>query len=225
MVDLAAVSGLTAHERRMLAKMLTTVANGGVASVTNEPTATAHNRAFVDLLRDLTEAGLLTVKSGASENGTGSLVAAAETEVALEAIAAAAGAGGDDLTVAIGSAMSPEAVASRQEASAERAARIAAIQANRLPAGTPPPPGYNREMQVVDPALAFPGAAADGSQRNERAKRRAGDEPRHAPVGAHLGAGGARLRPERGVPRPDAAAPAAVGRDRRARVADRVDRP
>ena len=157
MVDLAAVSGLTAHERRMLAKMLTTVANGGVASVTNEPTATAHNRAFVDLLRDLTEAGLLTVKSGASENGTGSLVAEAETEVALEAIAAAAGAGGDDLTVAIGSAMSPEAVASRQEASAERAARIAAIQANRLPAGIPPPPGYNREMQVVDPALAFPG--------------------------------------------------------------------
>lgn len=157
MTDLTAVSGLTAHERRTLAQMLTTIANKGVASVTNGPSAGAHNRAFVDLLRDLTQAGLLNVRSGASESGTGTLVAAEKMESDLQAIAAAAGAGGDELTVAIASATSPEAVAQRQDAAAERAARIAAIQANRLPDGIPPPPGYNRAMEVVDPALAFPG--------------------------------------------------------------------
>lgn len=118
MAELPAIASLTTHERGMLANMLSTVAGGGSASYSVASNAGEKNHAFLNLLTELVDAGVVdqrgTQPSRYAAKTTGTLTAASGSKDELRQLAAAAREG--NLQAAFAAATSAEAIADRMRA-------------------------------------------------------------------------------------------------------------
>lgn len=118
MAELPAIASLTTHERGMLANMLSTVAGGGSASYSVASNAGEKNHAFLNLLTELVDAGVVdqrgTQPSRYAAKTTGTLTAASGSKDELRQLAAAAREG--NLQAAFAAATSAEAIADRVRA-------------------------------------------------------------------------------------------------------------
>ncbi len=143
MIDVSTASSLTAHERSTLANILNTVANGGAASVSTGPDASPRNHAFLDLVNELVNAGIMEQRQPGPDDHpgrtTGSLAAAVGARGDLRSLAVAARDGG--FVAALADALSDDAVAARQR----QQEIVAMAREGILHPSIPPPPGFDRQ--------------------------------------------------------------------------------